>query len=50
MRHALEEKIQEMLNLGILEKYSSQFNSPIMGILKADKSIRMVHNYSAGLN
>ena len=50
MAHALEQKIQEMLKMGILEKTSSQYNSPIMGILKADKSIRMVHNYSAGLN
>ena len=41
-----------MIYGGILEKTSSPYNSPVMGVLKKDKSVRLVNNYATknGLN
>ena len=46
----LEQKCDEMVEQGILEPCSSSWNSPCMGIKKKNGDVRLVNNYSSGLN
>ena len=43
-------RVLEMVEDGILEKTNSSWNSPVLGVVKKDKSIRIVNNFSAHLN
>ena len=43
----LEAKVTEMIESGILEKTSSSWNSPCLGIKKKGGGIRLVNNFSA---
>ena len=46
----LEIKIREMINAGILERSSSAWNSPVLGIKKKNNQIRLVNNFKTGVN
>jgi len=50
MTALLENKVHEMEEAGLVEITSSSWNSPILCIKKKDNSIRVVNNYSSGLN
>lgn len=43
---ALEKKVLELIDAGILEKTSSSWNSPAIGIKKRGGGFRLVNNYS----
>jgi hypothetical protein len=44
----IDDKLQEMIQAGILSETISSFNSPVLFIPKKNKKIRVVNNYSAG--
>lgn len=46
----LEIKINEMIKSGILERSSSAWNSPVLGIKKKNNQIRLVNNFKTGVN
>ena len=46
----LDAKCGELQNAGILEECSSPWNTPCLAIRKKDKSLRLVNNFSCGLN
>ncbi|CBY07375.1 unnamed protein product [Oikopleura dioica] len=43
----IEEKLAQMCESGIIEPANSSWNSPLLTVVKKDKSIRIVNNYSA---
>ena len=46
----LDAKCGELQNAGILEECSSPWNTPCLAIRKKDRSVRLVNNFSCGLN
>ena len=47
---ALNRKIEELKEAGILERSNSPWNSPVLVVKKRSGDLRLVNNYSAGVN